>query len=399
MNRILFVGDASEAGPLRDSLQGYADRWHMSFASTATEVVEVLAGHPFDVVVADLQAADTDGIALLGQVKAQHPCAARIGLSQPAGSDAVMRALPVAHQLVGKPVDSQQLWRVVERTCCLNGLMDNGAIRGLLGGLDRLPSVPRSYVALTQAMARDDVSTAQIAAIVEKDAAMSSKVLQLINSAFFGRARRISSISVTVSYLGLDCLKALALGAHVFGMLGDAESRAYGLEALQERSLATAQLARRFLSTSGRAEEGFTAGLLQNIGRLVLAVCLKERYQEVVERARRGGAPIAEVERETLRVSHAEVGAYLLNLWGLPATIVEAVAFHHAPGGVLHDDTDLVDAVHVADALVDQAMDRADGAADELALDPIVVARDGTGETLRQWRAIAAEELTGMRRP
>lgn len=392
MNRILFVSEEHEAAPLRDALRKHVGQWQMSFVSSSAEAIAALAAGPWDVVVADVIASQLDGLALLARVRDERPETARIVLSPPAAPDVLMRALPVAHQFVAMPCEAVQLWKLIERTCCLNGLVGNAAIRRLLGGLERLPSVPRSYVALTQAMAREEqVSLGEIVAIVEKDTAMAAKLVQLVNSAFFGRSRRISSIPVALSFLGLERLRALALGTHVFGMLTEAQTRACGLERLQERSMLTAQLARCFLSATGRAEEGFTAGLLQNVGKLVLAVCLQDRYQDVVDEARRRRVPVQAMEREHFDVSHAEVGACLLSHWGLPVTIVEAVAFHHEPGSVLHDETALVDAVHVADALVEQVLERSEPESRELVLDPVVMSREGMEERVRAWRAKATE--------
>lgn len=398
MNRILFVDDGREISPeQRDALLKYGRNWQVSFVSSAGDALAALAAEPYDVVVSGIHAPQVDSTALLVQVKSAYPRTARIALASSDDRAAIMRTLPVAQQVITRPCVPEQWWRIIERTCCLNGLMGSETIRHLVGGLDKLPSVPRSYVALTQAMAREDVELAEIVAIVERDTAMSIKLLQLANSAFFGRPRKITSISQTVSYLGLDLLKALALSAHVFGMLEGSALQSYGLAQLQERSLLTAQLAKRFLSDSGRGEEGFTAGLLQDVGRIVLATCLKERYMEVVERSRRSGTTLHAVERETFGVTHAEVGAYLLSLWGLPAAIIEAVAFHHNPDGVLHDDTDLVDAIHMADALADEmATAPGSNAAAEL-LELMLLPGDKMASKLLLWRQMATQGRAGTR--
>jgi HD-like signal output (HDOD) protein len=393
VNSVLFFSEDPASDVAHDAVRRCAGRWGLTYATSAAQALVALTERSFDVVIAEVSRDRAEGLEVLAQVKADRPEAARIVLSDPIDSELIQRALTVAHQCVAKPCEPVQFWRVVERTCFLHGLMGNRAIRGLLGGLERLPSVPRSYVALTQALGREDVELAEIVAIVEKDTAMATKVLQLVNSAFFGRPRRITSIPVTVSLLGFERMKALALGTHVFGMLSDADSRAYGIDRLQERSLLSAQLARRFLSGTLRADEGFTVGLLLDIGKLLLAVCLKDRYRDVLEQARRRNTTVDAIEREQFEVSHAVVGACMLAVWGLPATIIEAVAFHHAPGGVLHGDTMLVDAVHVADAMADAILDGRIPQRRELALDPILMSRDGMEERFRAWRALAAEEL------
>lgn len=392
MNGVLFISEDLASAALRDGMRHCPGRWNLKLAANG-QARAALAEDAYDVVIVETSADPSQGIELLARVKAERPETARIVLSDPLEPDMLPRALEVAHQCVAKPCDPIQFWKLIERTTCLYGLMHNQAIRGLLGGLDRLPSVPRSYVALTRAMERAEPSLGEVVAIVERDSAMATKVLQLVNSAYFGRPRRISSIPVTVSLLGLERLRALALGTHVFGMLSQEQSCAFGLDRLQERSLITAQLARRLLSGSGRGDEGFTVGLLQDIGKLLLAVCLKDRYREVCEEALRRAVPVEDVEKQQFGVSNAVVGACLLSTWGLPVTIVEAVAFHGSPSDVLHDDTALVDAVHVAGALAGVLLKGGDPMACDLELDPILWTRDGMREKVQAWRAIAAQEF------
>lgn len=391
MNRVLFVSAAHASADAQAAVRRGAGRWHVAFAADSLQAFAALDENPCEAVIADMAPGQVDGLAVLARVKTQYPEAARIALGARIGSDLLPQVLDVAHQCVASPGDPDQLWKVVDRACFLNGLMRDRAIRALLGGLDRLPSLPRSYAALTQAIAREEASLAEVASIVERDTAMAAKLLQLVNSAFFCRPRRITSIPVAVSLLGLERLKALALGTHVFGMLGEAESRACGLDRMQDRALLTAHLAQRFLADTRYTDEAFTVGLLQDVGRMVLAVCLKDRYRDVVEQARRRQRPVEVVERELFDVSHAVVGACMLTVWGLPVSIVEAVAFRHAPSGVLHGETSLVEAVHVADALAD-AIERGNAPVPAaLVLDPLLMLRDGMAEKVGRWCARAAD--------
>lgn len=397
MNNVLFVSEDPASVALQDGIRRSAGRWQLRVALTGAQAREALGESAYDIVIVETCPGNVqDALQVLAQAKTLQPGAARIILTEPLEAALLPAALEAAHQCVSKPCEPQQFWKLVERTTCMYGLMNNRVIRELLGGLDRLPSVPGSYVALSKAMERDEPKLSEVVAIVERDTAMATKVLQLVNSAYFGRPRRVSSIPVTVTLLGLECLRALALSTQAFGMVSNAESRACGLERLQDRSLATAQLSRRFLSPIGRGEEGFTVGLLQDIGKLLLAAVLKDRYRDVSQEALARSVAVEVVERERFGVSNAIVGACLLSVWGLPVTIVEAVAFHHAPSGVLHDDTDLVDAAHVASALANVIVDGGDPLTCELVLDPILSSRDGIADRIHAWRALAAEEFASV---
>ncbi|MEO8482061.1 MAG: HDOD domain-containing protein, partial [Acidobacteriota bacterium] len=123
------------------------------------------------------------------------------------------------------------------------------------------------------------------------------------------------------------------------------------VDLLQEHSLMTARLAKRLVVNQRVADDAFTAGLLHDIGQIVLSVSMPDRYAEVLRTSRQ--RPLHEAEQEQLGVSHAEVGAYLLGVWGLPFSVVEAVAYHHRPSAVEAGDREVLAAVHVADTLVE----------------------------------------------
>src|SRR5688572_30352711 len=332
MKRILFVDDEPQIlDGLRDLLRKQRKQWTMVFALGGEAALRELEKQPFDVVVSDMRMPGIDGATLLTRVKEQYPASARIILSGHAERDSIVRALPVAHQFLNKPCDATLLRVVVERACELQRLLQNENIRCLIGKLDKLPSVPHTYWELTRVASRPDVALEDLAAIVEQDPAMTVKVLQLVNSGYFGMPQRLSSVRQAVSYLGTDLLKALALSAHAFGTVGQGKTQLFSLEALQRHALSTARMVKRMVPDPKLAGEPFTAALVHDIGRIVLAVGVPDVLDEALRQERNSGRPAHQVERELLGVCHAEVGAYLLGVWGLPLPIVEAVAYHHSP--------------------------------------------------------------------
>jgi HD-like signal output (HDOD) protein len=214
---------------------------------------------------------------------------------------------------------------------------------------------------------------------------MSAKVLQLVNSAYFGNTQRIASIQQAVMYLGIELLKGLALSGNVFGTIGKAGIEGFSLETLQMRSLRTACLAKRFVADPRRAEEAFTAALVADIGQIIIATGLRKGYQDVLRQARDGRRPLHAVELETLGVTHAEIGAHLLGVWGLPFSIIEGVAYHHRPNALGDGPCEMLGALHAADALVDPPQE---GVEAELDLD--FFERAGLVGRLVEWRRIAA---------
>ena len=191
--------------------------------------------------------------------------------------------------------------------------------------------------------------------MISSDMGMAAKVLQLVNSAFFGLSRQVSSLSQAVNLLGLETIKALVLSAHVFSQFESARLPTHLASHLWNHSLTTGAYARAIArledSNQHISDHAFMAGMLHDVGKLVLAINLFDRYSEALGLSQREGVPLVAAELKTLGVTHAEVGAYLLGLWGLPDPIVEAVAFHHYPAECPAECFIPLTAVHVADIL------------------------------------------------
>lgn len=381
MRRILFVDDEPRVlEGLRDLFRRQRHEWEMVFAPGGQEALDALAAGPFDVIVCDMRMPVVDGNAVLAAAREKQPSAARIILSGFAGREAELAALSVAHQFVSKPADPAALRSIIARACTLPSLLSDPALRSLVGRLNRLPSPPTLYLELTRATARPDVTMAELAALVEQDPAMAAKVLQLANSALFGLQAPRSSVQQALVYLGVQRLKALALTAHVF-LEGQATTRQLDLDALQRHALATAELARQFLRDPARADIAFTAALLHEVGRVLIAMAEPALAAALAEDAAASGRPLFELEAERLGTTHADAGAYLLALWGLPLEIVEAVRCHHRPEDA---PTEIVVAVHVADALVRE------GEGHLGLLHEDFLAGTPFGDDLSGWRALAA---------
>ncbi|NOU31850.1 MAG: HDOD domain-containing protein [Polyangiaceae bacterium] len=387
MKRILFVDDEPQLlDGLRDLLSKQRKQWDMVFALGGQAALVECARAPFDVVVSDIRMPGMDGVALLTQIKQRYPATARIVLSGHAERDATVKALPVAHQFLSKPCEADTLRTVVDRACRLQRLLHDEAVRRVVGHLDRLPSVPRTYWELTQAAAAPDVGMADLGKIVEKDAAMTVKVLQLVNSSYFGLPRKQSSVQQAVSYLGIELLKSLVLSAHVFAT-ATPKVEAFSMNRLQEESVLTARIAKRILGDDASAMEAYTAALVHEVGQIVLAISVPDRFGNALCVSGAGRA-LHLAEQDALGVTHAEVGAYLLGLWGLPLSIVEAVAYHHAPH--LVPASELTTVLHVADAYAQQA-----GADDPTLggrLDVDFLETSCFASELPRWRLLAEEE-------
>jgi HD-like signal output (HDOD) protein/CheY-like chemotaxis protein len=392
MKRILFVDDEPQVlQGLRLSLRKRRGEWDAIFAEGAQAGLVALASLPCDVVVADMRMPEMDGAAFLRIVAAEYPQTARIVLSGFADRPAVLRALGVAHQFLSKPCAAETLYEVLARACALQRFVGDKHLRGFMSRLTCLPSMAPALERLTAMLLDTGTSTAAIARVVEQDPALSAKLLQVVNAGSFAPGARVATVQQAVTLLGVDAVRNLLLSsALVRGAEQAPEVPGFSFERLQEHALLSARIARRLMPVPGDRAQAFTASLLANAGKLVLAVGWPDRFARVV-RDSGTGVPAGEAERESFGFTHAEVGAYLLGLWGLPATIVEAVAFHHRPSSLALAGFELVVAVHIASVLADEIMP-VPGITEPLLFDHALTEEIGLAASLPRWREIAEEE-------
>jgi len=353
--RILFVDDEPLLlSGLQRSLRPLRKEWHATFTVGGEEALEALAREPFDVVVTDMRMPGMDGAALLHEVMRLYPDVLRLVLSGQSDLESVVKSAGVTHQYLSKPCSIEALKDAVNRAVSLHQLLDNSSLKQLLSRLHSIPSVPPLYVELMQCVKSNEASIEKVSAIIQKDMGMSAKVLQLANSAL-GTSGRIVSTADAVVYLGLDAIRTLLLTLHAFSEFQPSPASKFCLQDLWRHSLATGALAERIIQTlpadSGAHGQMGMIGLLHDVGRLVLAANLPENFERAHQLAAEKKIPPWGAERQVFGATHAEVGAYLIGLWGLPEQIVEAVAYHHVPMNCPHPGSAMLTALHVADCL------------------------------------------------
>lgn len=333
--RVLFVDDEPRVlEAIERTLYQLDVDWDVAFAEGGPAALLELERESFDVIVSDMRMPGMDGAALLGQVCEKYPHIARIVLSGQTDEAAAFRVVRVAHQFLTKPCSSETLQQVIERTRELRNWLSEQHFRAVVGRLDHLPAAPRVFGELSAVLEDESASADQVAAIVRQDPAMSSKVLQVVNSSFFSSSSTISDVRVAVVRLGMKTIRSLALGIGAFDALSKlSPEAARAADAIQRRSLAIAQLAGRIAKGREDTDLAFMAGLVCDVGELIAT-----------------SSPAAAATSET--VSHAELGAFLLGLWGLPFPIVEAVANHHRPERNAHSRLGLAQIVWLASCLV-----------------------------------------------
>lgn len=352
---ILFVDDEPFVlQGLKRLFRGMNGTWDMHFAESGKDALDLMTRENVNVVVADMRMPEMNGVQLLTRVMRESPETIRMILSGHVDQDLTLWSVKCAHQHMTKPCDPQFLIHAIDRAFRLQNALKSEVLRKAVASVKSLPSVPRYYAQLNDVLCSPHIHMREVGDIVVKDLAMTAKVLQLVNSAFFALQRRMTDIYQAISYLGIDTLQALVLCAEVFHFFKTEKiHKDYSVEEISRHAAHVAQFARLIVEAEGldkkMAEDAYIGGLMHDIGQLVL-LQNAEKYKEVMELIRREGWPYVAAEREVFQASHSEIGGYLLGLWGLPNSIVEAAVFHHSPSMMMSAEFRPVTAVHVANA-------------------------------------------------
>jgi len=353
--KILFVDDQPEIlQGLKRVVRSMRKEWDASFVLGGAEALELLAAEDVDVLVTDMRMPVMDGAELLTEVVRLYPHIIRIVLSGQYDIEHFIRSGWPAHQFLAKPCDADALKNTISQTLVMRDMLESSALKKLVARASVLPSLPAVYFEVEQELRCENASMQKVGEIIMRDVALTAKVLQLVNSPIFGNLRRIDSPTQAVVMLGADLVKSLVL--YMQSCAGMEMPAGISLERISSHSLTVGMLAKEIAKMEGCDKDvcadAFLAGILQNVGSLVVLCSFAEEYRDVVTRADAEGLPVWQVEKEIFGASHAEIGAYLVGLWGLPSAIAESIAYHIHPSKCPNPNASFaLTAVHVANAL------------------------------------------------
>lgn len=386
--RAMFIDDDPVTlGVLKRMLRGTRSEIDPVFVDNGSDAVEMLALGSYDVVVTDLGMPGMSGLEVLERVADEHPDMARLVLSGRTSRSDTLGAAGLAHQYLVKPCNPDGLKTAIQRSVRMREEMADPELRRLAGGARSLPSVPDLYNQINAELASDDPSVARVSEIIAHDPAMTVRILQIVNSSFFGLRTVVTDITQATTLLGLDTISSLVLGVGLF-RTAPADAVSAGMVGhVYESSIEIASVAKKIAQLAGAdrpvAEEAYLAGLIQDIGILALASNWPARWRQVDRSA------MDLSETSIFGTTHAAFGAYLASLWGLPDSLVEAIRFHNDPEGPpLETGFSSLVALHVARAMVNHGFEP-----NEVARHTRYLERLGLGSQLPGW----IEAVTQMR--
>ncbi len=329
--------------------------WKVDFCGSASDVLVETAKEAYDVVVAEVNTPGAEGEGVAEHLRRLHPGSARIIVLDHLEWDGIIEPRGPGHFFLFKPFEAEKLKAAISRACSMRTLLGDQALVELISRIDSLPSIPSLYEEVVREARSQEGSLAKVADIISKDVGMSAKLLQVVNSALFGFSGQVSSIVRAVNLLGLENIKALILSLKVFTSSHTKSFPCYSLPTLWEHSISVAMTARSIATQEGFSQamidEAFMAGMLHDVGKAVLLDKLPDECRNISEMVKEKGCGLLDAEQARLGTTHARVGAYLMGMWGLSESTVEAIAFHHFPGRSGNEKFGILTVVHLANAM------------------------------------------------
>jgi HD-like signal output (HDOD) protein len=220
----------------------------------------------------------------------------------------------------------------------------------IVGKVEGLPTLPSVVARINQLIDDPTASAGDINDVISHDLALSAKILKLVNSAFYGFPRRISSMTHAVVILGFNSVRNIALTAFVFDAF-DTRTLPFGHRNFWVHSVGAGVAADVLAVRAGMPanDDAFVSGLLHDVGKLVMHQHMRANFSSILERVAREEVTFLEAERAELEFGHAEIGGLLMENWRLPEQLVAALRFHHDPPAAPEEHRQMAAVVHLAD--------------------------------------------------
>jgi len=321
----------------------------------SSDAKQLLKQQKFDAVIINSDLPDENGLQLTKSIYNNYPDIIRFFILNENQHDLIIQTVGLVHQYFIDPVESNYIYKSLNNSLKLKSKLHNKVVKDRLNSIKSLPSPPKIYNQIISELQSDEPSILNISQIINKDIAITTKLLQLVNSAFFGLKIRLENLQQVISYLGLDTVKSIVFSTGLFGQFNSPQIGNISIESIYNRSVNTGAKARLIAHTFGLnkkvTDNALLAGLLHNVGDLLMLAEFRDELKKSIVLAKEKSIKSNDAIEEVIGTNASTLGAYLLSLWGLPDSIVESVALHDCPTECPHPTLNTLAAVHLGYAL------------------------------------------------
>lgn len=387
--RLLFVGVGADwFRSMETDLAWLEPKWGCQLANSAALAADALRDNFFHAVVINGSVALEP--VLDAALREQSATLVRLVLGQGNDKAEVARWNAAGLSLLPQTTDGAVLAAHINRAILVQEWMAGQGMKKLLGQCRKLPAMPSLYARVTAELASATGSIDVVAQQIAQDPVMTAKLLQVVNSAFFALGREVTNATEAVMFLGAERTRSLILLAGVFTQFESVKCPGFSTEQIWNHSLQVANLARAVAMAETKnaklAEAAFTAGLVHDMGKLILAANVPVMCQAVEQIHANKQVTQREAELQVLGTTHAELAACLMGNWGLPLPVLKAVAWHHAPTRATDPGFSLLTAVHAANVFAYELGCGTGGSALPEQFDHAYLEQIGLGDRRNDWR-------------
>ena len=389
-SRVLFCDPSGSFMNWTADMKRAGCNWDIERFDNLQAGLQMLASRRYDAIVVAAPATPDREVGYLRQVMQAAPHCVRVLFTPVLSSNYLVKALDVVHRVCLNSNSFEETVALVDQAIASNRMLSHEKVRRSMAAFKQLPSPPSIFHELTRQLNSERTTSEHISNVVAKDPALTARLLRIVNSSYFGLRNPVSNIQQAVTLIGTRTLRGLALAGHFGRHYKEAKGWGlFSLEALQARSLMVARLAQTLAKVATKdplvRDQAFLAGLLLDIGMVMLATEQGEAYTKIFGYAAKHQQSLDLVEMKAFGVTHAQLGANLLTQWNLPPMVVDAVLYHHRPGDYFQNGLTPMAIAHAADALLPPLEARVDVRINA-ELDREFLIRAGLDELLPKWK-------------
>lgn len=318
------------------------------------DALQEIKKNEIDIVFTDLQVDEKNDILLLQNIRANYPhifvvlCTTEDRLH-------VNELFHLSHQIISEPITYEKLKNSFARKKRMSKYLHDGKLMGLINNISELPNLPETYIKIENEIASNNISIYKIAEIISGSVTFTAKIFRIVNSTFFGVEYKVSNVIQAINLLGVNVLKSLLLYDHIStGLIANSQYSKY-FEDLWIHCNKVGRLSEQIIYLTldkdyTMMEQAYIAGLMHDIGKVVM-LCVDEYPKDVFDYMEKHNTRFSNAEYKLYGVSHAEVGAYFLSLWGFSDRSAESVYLHNNPDQLDLERFSVQSGVYIANAL------------------------------------------------
>lgn len=354
---ILFVDDEPNIiQGIRRMMFPFRKEWNLFYAIGAEEALEIIRREQIAIIISDMRMPKIDGVELLGIVKNEKPEIIRVILTGQSEKEKLILSSNLVHRCLFKPCKTNVLISSIKELLESRKDIEKNNLMEILDQLGELPVLPEVYLQLQEELNSPVVSIQKIVNIISREPMIVAKVLQLVNSSFFGLPVKIINLMQAINYIGISIIKTLVLYSKLFSTMKlSSENQAF-IEKVWSHSIEVANLVLKILKNENadksKTEEAYIAGILHDIGKAFLIQTDSGTDYNTHEVYENSEAVIA-AERKIYNSDHAVVGSYILGLWKFSNGIVEAVKYHHTITTECPEEISVRDIILISNVIVE----------------------------------------------